>query len=43
MTGLLDGDLEPLLASGYVRLEHLETLEDGGYRVVLEGGKIRET
>ena len=36
-------DLEPLLKAGFVRLEHLETLEDGGYRVVIERGRVRES
>ena len=38
-----DEDLEPLLTLGFVRLEHLEPLEDGGYRVVVERGEIRKS
>ena len=36
------GDLEPLLTSGFVRLEHLEPVEGGGYRMAVEGGEMRQ-
>lgn len=35
-------DLEPLLVSGLVRLEHLEPSEDGGHQIAVESGEIRD-
>ena len=38
------GDLEPLLTSGFVRLEHLKPVErePGCHGVMVEDGEIRE-
>ncbi len=36
-------DLEPLLVSGFVRLEHLVPLQDERHLVLIEEGELRDT